>query len=340
LAVAAAAFPAPASPAPARPDGTAWFSSGVPLTPRVQWNANFGYCGETSLITAGLLRGQYTSQWTARALASPGVPQTQEASQLLLGVNDLVAAEAMRLDASRFDAAGQRGTRPFLSWVKREFARGHTVILGVFNNVRMLGEPFPGDQDYDHVVPVYGVASPRELKPSARLLSDDVLTLSDNGLSTVGVNTPMLFSYRVDGFARTRAQANAAGGPMYSLRTAAPSFGLSVSGVADTDSVTLPVLLSVSSNSEGLQNEPVMASAPAPTPIELTATVTVRDSRKPSVLLMFDSFADVPVAGFNAAAPLATRIWEIPAGVSSFTVKVSALSSDTRVFRAVPASAP
>jgi len=40
-----------------------------------QWDANYGYCGEVSLISAGLYYGQYISQYDARALASPNVPQ-------------------------------------------------------------------------------------------------------------------------------------------------------------------------------------------------------------------------------------------------------------------------
>ncbi len=42
------------------------------IPPRYQWNANNGYCGETSFISAGLYYGQYCSQWKARDIASPG----------------------------------------------------------------------------------------------------------------------------------------------------------------------------------------------------------------------------------------------------------------------------
>ena len=45
------------------------------IAPRLQWNENSGYCGETSFISAGLHFGQYCSQFTARSLASPGVNQ-------------------------------------------------------------------------------------------------------------------------------------------------------------------------------------------------------------------------------------------------------------------------
>ena len=94
------------------------YSHDLGIAPRLQWNANYGYCGETSFISAGMHFGQYTSQWTARSAASPGVPQTEEESQLLLGVNDIDAAEAMRLQAVAFDSESQRSTSSYLTWVR------------------------------------------------------------------------------------------------------------------------------------------------------------------------------------------------------------------------------
>ena len=38
--------------APAAADAASWHQRGTPMTPRQQWNANFGYCGETSFIKA------------------------------------------------------------------------------------------------------------------------------------------------------------------------------------------------------------------------------------------------------------------------------------------------
>ena len=102
-----------------------------PVEPRLQWNANFGYCGETSFISAGMRFGQYTSQWTARALASPHVPQTRASSQLLLGGNDLAAARRMRLSAVAFDTGNRDTPARFLGWVKSRFVRGDVVIIGV-----------------------------------------------------------------------------------------------------------------------------------------------------------------------------------------------------------------
>ena len=47
----------------------------VDISPRLQWNENNGYCGEVSLISAGLYYGQYLSQYDARSLACDGGSQ-------------------------------------------------------------------------------------------------------------------------------------------------------------------------------------------------------------------------------------------------------------------------
>ena len=65
------------------------------IPPRLQWNHNSGYCGEVSLISAGLYYGQYISQYDTRAIATQGAPQNKD--QLLLGINDQYAATQMRL---------------------------------------------------------------------------------------------------------------------------------------------------------------------------------------------------------------------------------------------------
>src|SRR5579859_5092677 len=80
------------------------------LPPRLQWNENYGYCGEVSLIVAGLYYGQYCSQFTARALASPHLPQSAKGSQLLLGINDKAAATAMALASLEYKTSSESDT--------------------------------------------------------------------------------------------------------------------------------------------------------------------------------------------------------------------------------------
>lgn len=312
------------------------------MAPRFQWNTNYGYCGEVSFISAGLHFGQYTSQWTVRELLSPGQPQTRASSSLLLGVNDGRAARLLHLDAVPFDTAHQRSVRSFLTWAKERFLRGNIVIMGVYNNVRTLDEPLPGDPDYDHIVPVFGFGSTRPLVArGSGYRATDTLTISDNGLFTVGPNIPYLYTYRFDEFARTRTQANEVGGPVYSLPRGPGDYGTAVRGPADPTHVMVPVRLVSSLASEGVENQPRMTKPPAPRPLTLTAHVRVPDNTVPYRVYLYDDFSDVPDQRVNAHAANAIRSWTIPVGqVGDWVMAIRAMSNDTRVFRVVAASAP
>lgn len=343
LAVSACAL---TSPAQAIAPAMSYSERGTEMTPRFQWNANSGYCGETAFISAGMHFGQYTSQWTARSLASPGVDQWKPSSQLLLGVNDLRAAKAMGLTAQRYDNAGQRSVQQFLRWVKGRFVAGSPVIIGVLNNTRILGE-WPqdkGDAEYDHIVPVFGIGSGSPLS-DRRYYATDAITISDNGLHNIGPNIPYLYTYEFASFPRTRDQANAIGGPVYALRDRPRNYGTEVTGVVDPQRVTVPVRLTSSVNGEGVQDgvgpNQVMKQPPPGTPMTLTARVTIPDQARAYVVYLYDDFGKVPTRDFNANAAQSIDSWTIPAGSGpSWSITIDALTSDTRVFRAVPVSAP
>ena len=149
-------------------DGGELWRNDIP--PRYQWNHNYGYCGEVSMISAGLYYGQYISQYDARAAAS-NAPQNEYRSQLLLGVNDLRAAERMRLAAVRWDVPSRKDSKQFLAWVKVHVLRGEPVAIGIYmNQFRFYGNrnPWAGSPQYDHIVPVVGMGG-------------DDITFSDNG---------------------------------------------------------------------------------------------------------------------------------------------------------------
>ena len=333
------------------------FRSGV--VPRLQWNANSGYCGETSFICAGLNFGQYCSQWTARELAAPR-PQYQADSQLLLGTgHDVRAAIEMRLSASEFDSGSEVDSHGLIVWAKSQLLQGYIPIIGVFNNVTRLNEPLPGDPQYDHIVPIVGWDSDYALEDGGfEYYDSDFLTLSDNGLyGPIGdpPHYPLLFRYRVEDFQGDRQVANAPDGALYTLSNSPPNYGIAIEGVQDYDGVCIPVRLVCDRDHERPPRE--MESAPSPPPalaqpplcnrppkpfeIRLAATVDLRGQSGPCTLYRYDDFAKVPVENFNAAAGDAAQQWTIPAGSGpTFTVEHDALSDETVVFRAVPVSAP
>jgi hypothetical protein len=336
------------------------FSSAV--VPRLQWNANSGYCGETSFICAGLAFGQYCSQWTARALASPGKPQYEPSSQLLLGTgNEVVAAQGMRLRASSFDGSATDNGHELIVWAKSRVVAGQVPVIGVFNNGIALQEwtgRDDGDPEYDHIVPVVGWASDSPLDEFATsYFAHDVITLSDNGLygpTGSPARYPFLYFYEAAAFPGTRQQANNPDGvPIYMLKSSGVNYGVAIEGIIDEDGTCIPVRLTCDQNYEPDPPEmpkdkvpvqspplspPLADQPPAPIDIVLTATVDFPEPGVEYNVYMYDDFDNVPVQGFNGQASNASQVWKLSAG--SDPIVVNARSSDTVVFRAVPTTAP
>jgi hypothetical protein len=336
LAAVAHTTPLASASVPASPDAP--YSYDLQIPPRLQWDSNFGYCGETSFISAGMYFGQYTSQWTARSLASPGLAQTKEESQLLLGVNDMAAARRMKLQAVEFDSESQRSTPAYLAWVKSMVLRGHPVIIGVFLNMTAAEGELPGNSEYDHIVPVLGIGSRARLSSTdRRYRPTDVISFSDNG----GAKRSSLHQARFSRFQLSRARANDPQAPLYSLQNRPMNYAAAVTGVLDPDRVTIPVRLAASADGEGLQDGVRMDAPPPPRPIELTATVTIPDPAVGYNVYLYDDFSEVPVRNFNALAANAIESWTIPPGSgSTWSKTITAMSDQTRAFRAVPVTAP
>lgn len=314
------------------------------MAPRQQWNTNYGYCGETAFIMAGMKFGQYCSQATARWLAG-GLfsKQYDESSQLLVGVNDVSTARKMRLQASEFFYLNQGNTKQFLAWVKSHTLAGHVVILGVFNNGIRLDEwtgRKDGDEEYDHIVPVMGWGSFASLDDySADYFASDVITISDNGLYGPFGTPPAyqyLYSYYLKNFQGTRTKANSPNGAMYLLKNKPYNYAIAIEGVVDLDKETIPVTLTSDLNYE--PEIPEGSNIPAePIPMKLTATVTIPDNTKSYRLYRYDNFMNVPGDNMVSQPGYAVQYWDIPAfsGQGKFTVTIDTTSGSTNIFRAV-----
>ena len=338
------ARPSAAVSAPARPAAATTYTAGSRLPPRIQWNANYGYCGETAFVSAGLYYGQYISQYDARAIASKNTRQSLESSQLLLGVNDVAAAKAMHLNATAFNTAKQPTSRAFLTWVKSNVVAGSPVVIGVFaNQSRFYGTANlnAGDTEYDHIVTVTGITSTRSLTGPTIYYADDVLTFNDGGLWTGTNGQPQnSFSYPFGTFATTRQRANSRTGAVYSLKSGA-DYGIAITGIIDLNRDTVPVRLTTSVNAETPTMVDGSNTRPAAKPVTLTITVS---SLKPGTtynLYRYSSMANVPDSTFNANAAKAAQKWTItiPSG-STYTMTQTINSNEIAVYRAVPAGAP
>jgi hypothetical protein len=311
------------------------------IPPRLQWNANSGYCGEVSLISAGLYYGQYMSQYEARICAIGNTPQDK--GEMLLGVNDRHAASKMRLNSIEWDGRKQRSTDQFLRWVKRHVACGFPVIIGVFNNEYLLygnTDPEAGDPQYDHIVPVVGIRSHHALSNRA-YFGGDRLTFSDNGLWGDARDRPYHFSYSFKGFPGSRQQANARNGPVYSLPDYGRNYGIVITGVMDRNGDTLPVRVTTNKNDERPAMERRSNARPEPMPLTLTITVSGLTPNAAYRLYRYDNLEKIPDSQFNAHAARAAESWNIRiSDGSTFTLTQEILSDEIAAYRCVRATAP
>jgi hypothetical protein len=376
-------FEGPLPSVPTAPKGATYFINEIP--PREQWYANAGYCGEVAFASAGLYYGQYASQYAVRWAANRGLPtpaaQTS-AHELLIGENDLRAAATMGLRAVDWRSARKPDADDFLTWMKGYVIRGAPVIVGVFNNECLLESicgKFAGDPDYDHIVPVIGIASYHP--PAATYYASDAILFSDNGLFTAerGGNTkacetsehqPPLYYFpnacspfvlnQFSNFQLTRAQANDNGNwnfgkPVYSIERRHTTkrgkvqewgrqFGVAITGVIDLNNETLPVRVSTDKYYEC----PAMinGSTASPPPEHLKLTITVSDLQPSTAynLYYYNDFSIVPTGKFNKKAKQATKAWAFSTGPAPsptpYIMRMTIISNDIAVYRAVPASGP
>jgi len=325
---------------------TGVFSLVNDIPPRLQWNANNGYCGEVSFINAGLYYGQYLSQFDVRAIASPNKNQNLAESQLLLGRNDVFAATQMHLNVVAWENSNKQSTAAFLTWIKSNILLKFPVIIGVFTNEnKFYGSTNldAGDPDYDHIVTVIGLSSKTPLTIPVTYSGDDILQISDHGLWTGEGNSspPYIFNYSFASFQGTRQQANASPAAVYTLPVGNGNYGITVTGVTDLDGSTVPVRLATSARNEAPAMKEGSNTRPAPMPLTLTITVS---NLKPNVnynLYRYNSVESVPNSGFNKNASKASQKWPvIISSGSSFVSKLTIQSNEVAIFRSVPTTAP
>lgn len=308
---------------------------------RYQWNSNAGYCGEVSLISAGLYYGQYISQYDARAIATKNRPQNK--SQLLLGKNDAYAAAQMHLRAVEWDTQSEQNPNQFLVWVKTNVVKGYPVAIGIFTNEYRFynnSDPNAGDDEYDHIVPVIGVESNHALN-DPNYYGDDTIIFSDNGLWGNEKNPPYIFNYSCDAFQADRQQANAKNGAVYSLYDGGSNYGLAITGVMDRNGDTVPVRVDTNVNYECPAIKNKTNSRPASMSLILTITVSGLQPHVVYNLYKYNNLDNVPDEQFNANESAACERWQIQIGSgANYVMQDKINSDDIAVYRAVKASAP
>ena len=166
--------------------------------PRFQWNANSGYCGETSVQTALMRYGAWMSVFDIREVIAVVQPKlvdptktTTQQQQLLLGENDQATAAAVNMLYEEYSAtsnplnpAGNSDTTLFLAWMKKQIRAGYSVSFGVFT---ASGKPGAagGQSTYDHIISMANIQSNYN---DDLYHTDDILCFNDwyGGPSTDG----------------------------------------------------------------------------------------------------------------------------------------------------------
>lgn len=227
------------------------------VTPFYQWENNDGYCGEVSMMQAGLNNGQWMSQFNARLICGTGLSQSgpdgacaahnnkvNYNAQLLIedpgtgvsGSNQYADAALClansRLSASTFDYSGQSaamaGFQQYMTWVKKEVIAGHQVTVAILFNGGT-------DPQYDHEVTVIKIGT-NHSPDDPSYYADDVLYFDDHGVYTLSGDkftsnpaippgagpdsigcTPYLFGYAFASLANTRQGANRKHANAYSI---------------------------------------------------------------------------------------------------------------------------
>ncbi len=259
-----------------------------PVAPFRQWMKNNGYCGEVSLIQAGMNQGQWMSQYNARLICGTGLSQSgpdgfcaanqgesnYNAQLLLENVNpgDARFASAdlclknSRLAYQVYDYSKQpkgiAGFQHFLSWVKAQVIAGNQVTIGVLSRG---GE----DPQYDHEVTVIKIGTQHSVTDS-KYYDDDVLYFDDhhgdiqvNTFSTLAKtrdganNTGSNYSILIPGVSPIYSGSGGDGIHLNPHAIVGANYAFGVSGPSDPEKVTLPVTLSIlSSTTNGNENNP------------------------------------------------------------------------------------
>jgi len=227
------------------------------LQPFYQWENNDGYCGEVSMMQAGLNNGQWMSQFNARLICGAGLSQSgangacaahrgqvDYDAQLLIedpgtGVSgpNTYANASLCLSNSRLAATtynypvqtpGMAGYEEYMSWVKQEVISGHQVTIAILMNGG-------SDPQYDHEVAVIRLGT-NHSPTDPTYYPDDVVYFDDHGNYTLSGNkftsnpaippgagsdstgcTPYVFGYTFESLANTRVGANRKNAQAYSI---------------------------------------------------------------------------------------------------------------------------
>jgi len=325
---------------------------------RNQWDANSGYCGETSFIQAGLYYGQYFSQYFVRKLVSGH--QSDEKDQLLLGVNDMKAAKLLKMTYQKFTP--DTDVEVWAEWIKSHLLQGHPVVTAVLANFdpdffgTAEADLAPGQDEYDHIVSIVNVTGDS--------FDNYQFTFYDHGEWQLlrpkdahgpDANTNGVFTYKLKDVYKSRDACNTANTAYCLIDSSQNKYAIALTGNADVDTTDgHPVTITTSPVEEVPVMEEESEKKPAPSPMKLSVTCYGLQPSSSYVLHMYKSLADVPGKSDDPSAnaakswPFTTKAAETSHAVTTFnsfasmktgsgtmssTTTVSIRTDDVAIFR-------
>ncbi|HEX7414153.1 MAG TPA: T9SS type A sorting domain-containing protein [Bacteroidia bacterium] len=276
----------------------------LPISPRIQWANNNGYCGENSIQACGLYYGNYISE---------GICRTVAGGELLIYINDTIALNAFSFTYVEWNP---NGTTPqyttYLDWVKQYLYKKQPVIIAVY--VSGMSDP-----DYDHIIPAIGFNATNVNSYAAT----DSLTYNSNF-------DLMPFTRVFSTLYGTRAVANnSAPFPYYVPRDV--DYGVAVTGNKDPNHLTKPVHIALDST-----DEPNVSLGATACILRATLTVDSLTSGQSYALLRYNNYLTVPSVGFNPTS--ASSVVYFTATSITKTVIDSFMSNSAVFYRCIPYS--
>ncbi|CAF1050248.1 unnamed protein product [Adineta steineri] len=246
------------------------------IPPRLQWDNDNGYCGETALQSIDLYYGAWISQQLIRNI--------NEGEYLFQPVsfNDhrdpWRTLTLLHFTYNEWDwiNSPQPQFRDFYHWMKRSTLRRHPVIFGIFL-------PDEDETDYDHIVPAVSI----------RYQNEDQYDPHDTIIYYDLYNAEQIEkNLNKEEFGATRETINDKEDADDGCLPLDIDYGIAITGIVDEDSVTLPVRLSVS---EWDEPNPIFRQHSR----EMRGTITVNNmtNRCFYALLRYSSYEFVSTRG-------------------------------------------
>lgn len=252
-----------------------------PISPRLQWGNDGGYCGSMSIQQIALGQGVWLSQQQVRNHTVPGGGHDEE----ILETNIELALTNLHLKFEGF----QYKTLPtpqadsYRSFIKKHLLQGHGVVWMIMleGGQYPVYPPLAPYGFYSHVEPVYGLYTNHDLSDTQWYPDDYLAHSTDADLFTYYRTFDSLPS-DVDKTNSSLCGSKYLGYPCIYVRW---GFGWAITGVSDT-AQGLPLSLSVNSPAE-----PNVSEGDKPADFKGTVVVTGLQSGTQYDIFRWDSVA-------------------------------------------------